>query len=73
MDGREDTPSPRSARDYLEDWTNPEKGWLRKFYPSGNDIPHYGLTPNSEKVIQWSRFSWKAPEQLTRYVPILIP
>ena len=53
MDGREDTPFPRSARDYLEDWTNPEKGWLRKFYPSGNDIPHYELTPGSEKVLQW--------------------
>jgi len=53
MDGREDTPFPRSARDYLDDWTNPEKGWLRKFYPSGNDIPHYELTPGSEKVLQW--------------------
>ncbi|MDY0288648.1 MAG: DUF3375 domain-containing protein [Sphaerochaeta sp.] len=52
-DGSEDTPFPRSAGDYLDDWTNAEKGWLRKFYPAGSDIPHYELTPGSEKVLQW--------------------
>lgn len=52
-DGSEETPFPRSASDYLDDWTNAEKGWLRKFYPTGSDIPHYELTPGSEKVLQW--------------------
>ncbi|NCB01531.1 MAG: DUF3375 domain-containing protein [Spirochaetia bacterium] len=53
MDGREDDPFPRTASDYLEEWTKPERGWLRKFYPSGSDIPHYELTAGSEKVLQW--------------------
>lgn len=52
-DGVEDAPFPRSASEYLDDWTSGEKGWLRKFYPSGSDIPHYELTPGSEKVLQW--------------------
>lgn len=44
---------PRAAKDYLNDWVAPEKGWLRKFYPKGNDIPHYDLTPAIEKAISW--------------------
>lgn len=43
----------KSAISYLNDWSDPEKNWLRKFYPSGEDIPHYELTPGSEKVLQW--------------------
>jgi len=52
-DGIEDSPFPRSARVYLDDWTSGEKGWLRKFYPAGSDIAHYELTAGSEKVLQW--------------------
>ena len=51
--GIEESPFPRSASDYLDDWTSGEKGWLRKFYPPGSDIPHYELTPGSERVLQW--------------------
>ncbi len=44
---------PRSARDYLNDWTSPEKGWLRKFYLTGTDEPHFDLVPATERVIAW--------------------
>lgn len=52
-DSRETDPFPRSAGDYLDEWTMPGKDWLRKFYPPGNDLPHYDLTPGTEKVFQW--------------------
>ena len=44
---------PRSALEYLNDWANPEKGWLRKFYRSDTDEPHFDLTPATEKAIAW--------------------
>lgn len=44
---------PKIALDYLNDWTAPERGWLRKFYPSGSDEPHFDLTPATEKAISW--------------------
>ncbi|HEY9786723.1 MAG TPA: DUF3375 domain-containing protein, partial [Candidatus Obscuribacterales bacterium] len=44
---------PRPAREYLDNWTSPEKGWLRKFYVEGSDEPHFDLTPATEKAIGW--------------------
>ncbi|MEY5014429.1 MAG: hypothetical protein RIS92_787 [Verrucomicrobiota bacterium] len=44
---------PRSARDYLNEWAAPEKGWLRKFYLRGTDEPHFDLVPATERVITW--------------------
>lgn len=44
---------PHSALDYLNDWAGTEKGWLRKFYATGKDEPHYDLTPTVEKAIVW--------------------
>lgn len=44
---------PRSAREYLEDWAAPERGWLRRYYPPGSDEPHYDLTPAVEKALAW--------------------
>lgn len=44
---------PRSARDYLNDWASPGKGWLRKFYLRGTDEPHFDLVPATERVIAW--------------------
>jgi len=44
---------PRSARDYLDDWAQNERGWLRKFYPPGTDEAHFDLTPATEKAIAW--------------------
>lgn len=36
---------PRAASAYLDEWADADHGWLRKFYPSGSDEPHYDLTP----------------------------
>ena len=44
---------PRLAKEYLNEWVTSEKAWLRKFYPKGNDVPHYDLTPATEKAIAW--------------------
>ncbi len=44
---------PRRARDYLEYWAAPERGWLRRYYPGGSDEPHYDLTPAVEKALAW--------------------
>ena len=44
---------PKAASDYLNDWANPEKGWLRKFYRQGSDEAQFDLTPSTEKAIAW--------------------
>ncbi|MDY7575964.1 DUF3375 domain-containing protein [Actimicrobium sp. CCI2.3] len=44
---------PKPALDYLNDWANTDKGWLRKFYQQGSDEPHFDLTPSTEKAIAW--------------------
>ncbi|WP_311944724.1 DUF3375 domain-containing protein [Halomonas piscis] len=44
---------PRSAGDYLNDWADNDKGWLRKFYPPGSDQAHFDLTPATEKALGW--------------------
>lgn len=44
---------PRSATEYLEEWAQDEKGWLRKFYPQGSDEPSFDITSPTEKVIGW--------------------
>ncbi|HEV7167020.1 MAG TPA: DUF3375 domain-containing protein [Micrococcaceae bacterium] len=44
---------PRSAGDYLDDWAEPDKAWLRKFYTDNRDEPVYDLTPATEDVIRW--------------------
>ncbi|HET7266813.1 MAG TPA: DUF3375 family protein, partial [Oleiagrimonas sp.] len=36
---------PKPARAYLNDWAGDERGWLRKYYPPGDDEPHYDLAP----------------------------
>ena len=46
-------PFPRAAQAYLDDWASPEKGWLRKYLPSGVDEPHYDITPAVEKAVLW--------------------
>jgi hypothetical protein len=47
------TAHPKSALEYLNDWTAIDKGWLRKFYRQGTDEPYFDLTPSAEKVISW--------------------
>jgi flagellar motility protein MotE (MotC chaperone) len=44
---------PKPARDYLNDWAAPDKGWLRKFYRTGTDEAQFDLTPATEKAIAW--------------------
>ena len=44
---------PKTAADYLNDWAEPDKGWLRKFYRPGTDEPQFDLTPATEKAIAW--------------------
>jgi hypothetical protein len=44
---------PKGASEYLNDWADNEKGWLRKYYPTGSDEPHFDLTSASEKAIAW--------------------
>jgi hypothetical protein len=44
---------PRSAAEYLEEWAQDDKGWLRKFYPTGSDEPSFDITSSTEKVIGW--------------------
>ena len=43
----------RPPLDYLNDWAQPDKGWLRKFYRQGSDEPQFDLTPAAEKAIGW--------------------
>jgi hypothetical protein len=44
---------PKRAVEYLSDWADNDKGWLRKYYPTGSDEPHFDLTSASEKAIAW--------------------
>ncbi len=44
---------PRTAAAYLDEWASPQHGWLRKYYPSDSDEPHYDLTPAVEKALGW--------------------
>lgn len=50
---RGDEAFPKDAASYLNDWANPDKGWLRKFYARGSDDPQFDLTPATEKAIAW--------------------
>ncbi|GAA1411360.1 DUF3375 domain-containing protein [Oerskovia paurometabola] len=44
---------PRSPKAYLDHWSAPEQGWLRKFYPTGSEEAHYDATPAVEKAVSW--------------------
>lgn len=44
---------PRGAADYLNEWADNSRGWLRKYYPPDNDEPHYDLTPATERALRW--------------------
>ncbi|MEX2607888.1 MAG: DUF3375 domain-containing protein, partial [Kiritimatiellia bacterium] len=47
------TAFPKSAREYLNDWADPEKGWLRKFYQQGSDEAFFDITPATERALTW--------------------
>lgn len=44
---------PKPSLEYLNDWAANDKGWLRKFYPTGSDEPHFDLTPATERALAW--------------------
>lgn len=44
---------PKEPRTYLEDWSATTAGYLRRFYPTGDDEPHYEVTPSFEKAYAW--------------------
>ncbi len=44
---------PRTPREYLEAWASGESGFLRKYYPEGQDEPEYDLTPATARAIEW--------------------
>ena len=44
---------PKRAEQYLDDWAGDQRGWLRKYYPPGDDVAHYDLTPSTERAIDW--------------------
>lgn len=44
---------PKSALDYLNDWADKDKRWLRKFYKEGTDEVQFDLSPAVEKAIGW--------------------
>jgi hypothetical protein len=44
---------PRSPGAYLDEWADADHGWLRKFYPPGDDQPHYDLTPAVQAALDF--------------------
>ncbi|RJG11158.1 DUF3375 domain-containing protein [Massilia cavernae] len=44
---------PKPATAYLDDWASDDKGWLRKYYPPGQDEAHFDLTSSTEMAIDW--------------------
>ena len=44
---------PKTARQYLEDWSNGNSPFLRKYYTDISDEPEFDLTPATEKAIEW--------------------
>ena len=44
---------PKSARQYLEDWSDERSPFLRKYYPQQGDEPELDLTPATERAIEW--------------------
>lgn len=44
---------PKAAAAYLDDWASDDRGWLRKYYPQGQDEPHYDLTSPAEQALEW--------------------
>ncbi len=53
LNERELGPFPRPASEYLTEWTN--NGWLRKYYPPGEDEAHFDATSALEKAVAWVR------------------
>ena len=46
---------PRTPSEYLDEWAEGNRGWLRKYYPRTGDEAEFDITPSAEKVIEWLR------------------
>ena len=44
---------PRTAKEYLDEWTSNDSAFLRKYYTNNSDEPECDLTPATEKAIEW--------------------
>ncbi len=53
-EGYEETKYPKKAKDYLDDFTSQKTAYLRKYYGYESDEPIYELTPDVEKVLEWT-------------------
>jgi hypothetical protein len=42
----------RTPSEYLDDWADGSRGWLRKYYPRTGDEAEFDITPSAEKVIE---------------------
>jgi len=51
LNQREPGSFPRAAAAYLTEWT--KNGWLRKYYPPGDDEAHFDATTALEKAVAW--------------------
>ncbi len=51
--GEQEPRFPRTPQAYLEAWSGPDCGWLRRFYPVSSDEVHYDATPAFEKAYAW--------------------
>jgi len=43
----------QDAAAYIDDWSSPESGWLRRFYAAGSEEVHVEATPALEKAYRW--------------------
>lgn len=50
---------PRTAKQYLDEWSHPESAYLRKYYEATKDEAFYDLTPPVERALEWLRESLK--------------
>ncbi len=46
---------PRHAKYYLDDWSNSDAGWLRKYYVADKDEPQFDALPAVEKAVSFVR------------------
>ncbi len=52
--GYEEIKYPKKAKEYLDDFSHQNRGYLRKYYGYDSDEPIYELTPDVEKLLEWS-------------------
>ncbi|NEW60433.1 DUF3375 domain-containing protein [Sulfurovum sp. bin170] len=51
--GYDEPKYPKTAKSYLDDFTNQKSSYLRKYYGYESDEPLYELTPDIERLITW--------------------